>query len=153
MSPPITRPTMIVWSPPGIRGEALALDVRQGAVEQDLALGPDVIADAVEPVLVLVGEPARELLLAALEDVHHELRRRDDEVVHVGRVLDADREQRRLQRHRREAARGHAGGLPAGSRDRQDGDAGREAAEQLAEAGGIDARRGSEEHPREEAAG
>ena len=104
---------MMVWSPAGIGGEPLALDVRQGAVEQDLPLGSELIPDALEPVLVLVREPAGELLLRALEDVHHELRGGDDQVVQVGRVVHADREQRRLERHRRQAARGHAGGPPA----------------------------------------
>ena len=42
-----------------VGGEPLALDVGQRAVEQDLAVGADVIAHAVEPVVVLVGEPAR----------------------------------------------------------------------------------------------
>ena len=139
VSPPITRPTTMVWSPPGIGGEPLALDVGQRAVEQDQALGAEVVADAVEPVLVLVGEAPRELLLGALQDVHHELGRGEDEIVQLGRVVHADRDQRRLRATPRPGcSRSCPPAARRASRTVRMVTPGGEAAEQLAEAGGID---------------
>src|SRR6185295_5142848 len=76
----------------GIDREPLALDVGEGPVQPDLAFRADVVADPVEAVVVLVGKPARELLLAAGQDVHHELRRRHDQIVQLGGMVDAHRD-------------------------------------------------------------
>jgi hypothetical protein len=58
--------------------------------------------------------------------------------VQVGRVIHAHRHQRRVERHRGEAAGRHAGRRPIRVADGEDGDAGGEVAEQLPEARGVD---------------
>ena len=61
-----------VWSPRLILGMPMALDVGQGALEQDQAVG---LGDThpVEAVDVLVGKTARQSLLGAAEHVDHKL--------------------------------------------------------------------------------
>ena len=116
-----------------VRGGALALDVRQRAVQQDEPARTLLVADAVEPLLAILREAPAHRLLVAREDVDRERGRGDEQAMHRRLVVDRQQYQRRLERHRREAVGGHAVGTPVGIARGDHGDTGGEPAEQLAE--------------------
>ena len=125
----------------GIGGEPLALDVGQRAVQQDLPFG----ARGGSP-RRRTGPRAGRRSGARAPPARSPARSprilgaRRDEVVQLGRVVHAHRDQRRLERDRGQAARRHARRLPSGPRTVRTVTPGREAAEELAEAGGSTSR-------------
>src|SRR5882724_400597 len=110
-----------------------AFDVREGAIEQDPGVLPPVITNALEAVVVRIRETAGKGLLMARQDVDHELVCPGDEIVHRRPVVDADRQERRLEGDRGQAVCGHAVGPAIRARQGDHHDPGREPAQQLAE--------------------
>jgi hypothetical protein len=64
--------------------------VGQRTIQQHESLGTAVIAYSIESILDMVGEPARQGLLLAFQNVHHEFARSHNDLVQVGLVVNAD---------------------------------------------------------------
>ena len=99
-------------------------------------------ADALELVLALAREDPGHVLLVVGQDVDAE-RARGFDLGPAGRGLaGAEPDERRVEGHREERAHGQAHGRLAGGVGGDDGDAGREVAQDLAEPGLVDDRAG-----------
>src|SRR5688572_25658203 len=60
---------------------SLADEVGEYSIEQDQPFGAEMVPDAVEAILMLVGEPAGQYLLGTAEHVHDELLRLHDHIM------------------------------------------------------------------------
>ena len=131
--------------------DALALEVCQRAIQQDQPARTLLVPDAVEALFPVLGEASAHRFLVARQDVDRKLASSSARPMHRGRVVDAtstsggssETDDRLLA----VMPCGPAVGVTRG----QDGDAGREAPEELAEVCLVDGVR-SQHHPREEAA-
>ena len=116
----------------GIVGESLTLNVGQDAADR---ISPSGLMWYPMPrtVLVPVGKSARQSFLCAGEHVDHEVIDGQDRLVHSRLTVDTNRDQRRIQRDRRQAVGGHAQKPSIGCRHCDDADTGSEATQELAE--------------------
>src|SRR6266513_3482915 len=112
-----------------------ALDVGDDALEHRDAMLVLVIADAAKPISRRIGrgEAARQRLLFGRKNVEHEMRRSLHRAVHVVVLVDRDEDERRVERHGGDRARRHPERLTGAAAGRQDGNAGPEPPQQLAE--------------------
>src|SRR5687767_8626852 len=124
----------------GILRVPLTDEVGEYSIEQDQPFRAEMVPDAVEAILMLVGEPAGQYLLGTADHVHDELRRLHDHIMQLGFPVHAGGDQRGLKRYRRQAAGGHPHWLAVRSGHRQHRDAGGEPAQELPELIGIDVR-------------
>src|SRR5438093_902881 len=121
------------------RPRAAALAAREYAFEyRDAVLGLPV-ADAVEAARMVRREPPRDGFLVRREHVQYEAVRGPERGIHVVLLIHRHENQGWLERHRSDGARRHPDRAPGRVAGGQDGHARREATEQLAELGGIDA--------------
>src|SRR5438093_537378 len=128
-----------VSSRPWRRGLFLTLDAREDAFEYRDAVLRVPEADAIEAVRVVLREPPRDRFLVRREHVQHEAWRGPERGIHVVLLIHRHDNQGWLERHRSDRARRHADRAAGGVAGGQDGHAGREATEQLAELSGVDA--------------
>ena len=106
-----------------------------------MILGAPLPRDAVEPISQSVGESARQRFLPGVENVYGEARRVPHRRMDRRGVVNRDRDQRRLERHRRERVRRHAEWRAGGIERGDDGDASGEMAAEAAEVIRPDRRR------------
>src|SRR5438270_5968501 len=101
-----------------------AFERGQRAGDQRHALVPGVPFDRVEPVVPAPRKMYRKILLALMKNIDTQALRPAKALENVGTVIDADQNQRRIERNRCKRVRGHAVRAPLGVRNRDDGDAG-----------------------------
>src|SRR5262249_44055407 len=83
------------------------------------------VAGAAEAIVVAGGEAAGERLLVFAKHVHAKMTALREQGVNRGTLVNANENQRRLERQRREGADGHSGGLAIVAHSGYDGDAAR----------------------------
>ena len=136
-----TRPTTIQWSPAGMLGDDLTLEGGEGVREQRYAAASELPVEAGESVRAGRGRAYREPLVLPPQHVYAEAPRPPHARPRERAAGRAERHQGRLERDGRERVHDQPGGL-AVRRRRDEGDAGREPAECVAERARVRRRRG-----------
>jgi len=116
----------------------LALDVRDGSIDHWNATLIFLVADAAEPIGVVGRKAARYSFLLRRENVEDEMRAALERRVHVMLLVDRDEHERRVERNRRDGARGHPDQLAIRLAAGEHRHAGGKAAEELAELRRLD---------------
>ena len=131
-----TRPTMISWSPPRSAVFDRALERGQHAVEPWAARPARAMPHVLpESHAAAAGEVGREVPLRFGEDVDHEGAVRANRLQRDARPVEADQQQRRVKRERRDRVRGRADRLPVRAERGDDRDAGSEVPDCIPELG------------------
>jgi hypothetical protein len=136
-----TRSTTMSWSPAAMLGLDAAVVPRAHSVQHHRAVGGRLPAQLHEAVGTLPGELAAHLLLIGSDHADAEPPGVAQQRPGRGGMRDADGDQRRLERHRRERAgqKPHRGAV---EEPRDQGDARREGGEDSAQVSGIEPVRG-----------
>src|SRR5437879_10038371 len=119
--------------PTGYSAALLALDVGDYPLDHRNAALVFRVADAAEAVGLVGRKPARQSFLFRGENIEDEMPSALERGVHVVLLVDRYEDERRIERDRRDRARGHTDRLAIRLARRQHRHAGRKAPQQLAE--------------------
>src|SRR2546425_10888477 len=127
--------------PTGHSAALLALDVGDYPLDHRNAALVFRVADAAEAVGLIGRKPARQSFLFRGENIEDEMPSALERGVHVVLLVDRYEDERRIERDRRDRARGHTDRLAIRLAGRQHRHAGRKAPQQLAELRRVDTAR------------